>query len=107
MKHHKNVEQRTFLQDRFEIIIKKQKAGTASFIELTELDEMVNRYATIRDTILKEMRENDRPFDKTSEKDIQVIPKKQTTTLFARIKSWLGRVFCLLMFDRQSKLICC
>lgn len=104
MKHHKNVEQRTFLQDRFEILIKKQKAGRASFTELTELDEMVNRYATIRDTILEEMRETE-PNDGTRENDILIIPKKQPVTLLTRIKSLFHRLFCLAITDHRPVLL--
>lgn len=86
MKHNKNLEQRTFLQDRFEILIKKQQAGTATFLELTELDDIVNRHAAIRETILQEMREADGPPDKPVEKDTSFAAKKQTGSLFNRLK---------------------
>ena len=49
MSSHKKPERRTYLQDRLEILIKKQKSGTASFNELTELDDMVNRDPAIRE----------------------------------------------------------
>ena len=42
MSSKKQPERRTFLQDRFDILIKRQKSGKATFSELTELDEIVN-----------------------------------------------------------------
>ncbi|GAC1302066.1 MAG: hypothetical protein NVSMB24_06000 [Mucilaginibacter sp.] len=90
MKHNKNIEQRTFLQDRFEILIKKQQAGTATFLELTELDDIVNRHAAIRETILQEMREADGPPDTPAEKDVGFAAKKQTGSLFSRLKSFFA-----------------
>jgi hypothetical protein len=47
-------ERRTFLQDRFEILIKRQKNGTATFNELTELDEIVNRDPELREKVFRE-----------------------------------------------------
>ncbi len=52
MSPHKKPERRTYLQDRLEILIKKQESGTASFNELTELDDMVNRDPAIREMII-------------------------------------------------------
>lgn len=54
MNQRKKLERRTFLQDRFEILIKRQKSGEATFTELTELDEIVNRDPVIRDRIIRE-----------------------------------------------------
>lgn len=90
MKHNKHLEQRTFLQDRFEILIKKQQAGTATFLELTELDDIVNRHATIRETILQEMREADGPPNTPVEDDARFAAKKQTGSLLSRLKSFFA-----------------
>jgi hypothetical protein len=54
MNKHDKPERRTFLQDRFEILIKRQKTGEATFNELTELDEIVNSDPEIRDKIIRE-----------------------------------------------------
>ena len=62
MKHHKPIVRRTFSQERFEILIKKQKKGNATFTELTELDEIVNRDPSIRYIVLEEM---DTAYDQT------------------------------------------
>jgi len=54
MSKHDKPERRTFLQDRFEILIKRQKTGEATFNELTELDQIVNSDPEIRDRIIRE-----------------------------------------------------
>ena|ERR1700744_84785 len=55
MKGGKPLIRRTMSQERFEVLIKKQKSGEATFRDLTELDEIVNRVPDIRLTILEEM----------------------------------------------------
>jgi len=101
----KNLEQRTFLQDRFDILLKKQKEGTASFIELTELDEMVNRYASIRHAILEEMCELDEPSGGSEKSDHVIVSKPQTAGFLRRIKSFLNRFLCLAPDEQQSALL--
>jgi hypothetical protein len=93
MKHHKQLERRTFLQDRFDILIKRQKNGTATFNELTELDDIVNRDPAIRESILVEMQEIDTPPDShlPIEKTITEPEKKQG--LLDVIFGWINRWF--------------
>jgi len=55
----KPLERRTYSQDRYYILIKRQKAGTATFNELEELDEIVNRDATIREKVILESLETE------------------------------------------------
>lgn len=100
MKHNKNLEQRTFLQDRFEILIKKQQAGTASFLELTELDDIVNRHAVIRDTILQEMQETHGPSNSTMENDVERLSTKRTDNLLSRLKSFFCRLVNITSFRK-------
>lgn len=50
----KKLERRTFSQDRYYILIKRQKSGEATFDELTELDEIVNRVPDIREKVILE-----------------------------------------------------
>jgi hypothetical protein len=50
----KKLERRTFSQDRYYILIKRQKAGKATFNELIELDEIVNRVPDIREKVIIE-----------------------------------------------------
>jgi hypothetical protein len=95
MKHDKNLEQRTFLQDRFEILIKKQKAGKASFNELTELDEIVNKHAAFREKILEEMHTPDVPPENPTNEELVLEVKKPPVNLLSVIKSFVGRLFIL------------
>ncbi len=55
MKGGKQLIRKTLSQERFEVLIQKQKSGEATFRDLTELDEIVNRVPDIRLTILEEM----------------------------------------------------
>lgn len=50
----KKLERRTFSEDRYYTLIKRQKAGTASFSDLEELDEIVNRVPDIREKVIIE-----------------------------------------------------
>lgn len=51
---HKRIERRTFSQDRYYTLIKRQKAGEATMRDLDELDEIVNRVPDIREKVLRE-----------------------------------------------------
>jgi len=62
MKHQKPLIRRTFLQERFEVLIKKQLYGEATFAELTELDELINRDPKLKHIVLEEM---DTAYDQT------------------------------------------
>ncbi|MBB6109093.1 hypothetical protein [Mucilaginibacter lappiensis] len=93
MKQRKYLERRTFNQDRFDILIKRQKSGKATFSELTELDAIVNRDPTIRESILEEMQGgNDLPDEPTQE-DILLITPVKTQTLLDKIASFFRRLF--------------
>lgn len=50
----KPLERRTYSEDRYYALIKRQKSGKATFKELTELDEIVNRVPDIREKVIME-----------------------------------------------------
>ncbi|MGN6177807.1 MAG: hypothetical protein ACTHNW_01420 [Mucilaginibacter sp.] len=91
MKGGKPVIRRTFSQERFEILIKKQKAGEATWRDLTELDEIVNRVPDIRLTILEEME------GKTLDEDFTEIlpppPHPTRPALSDKLKHFFNRLF--------------
>ena len=98
MSHRKKPERRTYLQDRLEILIARQKSGKATFNELTELDDIVNRDPVIRERIIMESLfpdETDGFNDplKTPETEINPIIKTQRQSLLSRIKSFISRLF--------------
>ena len=92
MKHGKHLERRTFNQDRFEILIKRQKNGIATFNELTELDEIVNRDPDIREIVLEEMQDADNPKPPDDDQT-QIIQKTVRKSFFEKIKAFINRLF--------------
>jgi hypothetical protein len=94
----KKLERRTFSQDRYYILIKRQKEGRATFDELTELDEIVNRVPDIRDLVIREnFGEEDNETDNPTNGPVNQNPVPATTiqhpNLLMRIKNWLNRNF--------------
>ena len=88
----KKLERRTFSQDRYYILIKRQKEGKATFDELTELDEIVNRDPEIREIVLEEMQDADTP--KPSDDDqIQMLEKPVRKSFIEKIKAFINRLF--------------
>lgn len=92
MKHGKHLERRTFNQDRFEILIKRQKNGIATFNELTELDEIVNRDPEIREIVLEEMQDADNPKP-PDDNQIQTIEKPVRKSFIEKIRAFINRLF--------------
>jgi hypothetical protein len=99
MSHHKQPERRTFLQDRLEILIKRQRSGTASFNELTELDYIVNSDPEIRKKIIMENMLMDdiidftEPSDPLEKEEIVPPPHQKHTSLLQRVKAILANLF--------------
>lgn len=93
MKHHKPLERRTFSQDRFDILIKRQRSGKATFNELTELDDIVNRDPAIRESILVEMQELDTPPEDQPPVETPVIVPVKKRGLLDIIWSFINRLF--------------
>jgi hypothetical protein len=94
----KKLERRTFSQDRYYILIKRQKEGKATFNELTELDEIVNRVPDIRDIVIREnfgevINETDESSnDQANGNKLHPQPLSHQS-LWAKIKLFLSRVF--------------
>lgn len=92
MKHQKPLIRRTFLQERFMILMELQQKGMASFDELTELDELINRDPKLRDIILEEMKETGGPIDTPNYTGVAVEKVKQQT-LLQKLWSYISEVF--------------
>ena len=92
----KQLERRTYSQDRYYILIKRQRSGKATFNELTELDEIVNRVPDIREKVILENfmagDEDESPNDPNKGENLY-IQKTQKHNLWNRIGSFFGRVF--------------
>jgi len=95
----KKLERRTFSQDRYYILIKRQREGRATFNELTELDEIVNRVPDIRDLVIRENfgedeNETDNPTNNPlNQTPTTAIHPMQHQNLWSRIKNWVNRNF--------------
>lgn len=97
----KKLERRTFSQDRYYILIKRQKSGKATFNELTELDEIVNRVPDIREKVIIEsfFTENiddtgELPNSPGNNENIHSLPIPRRG-VWTRLKSFFNRVFSL------------
>lgn len=98
MSSKKQPERRTFLQDRFDILLKRQKSGKATFSELTELDEIVNRDPELREKIIREdiLMERYDDFEEPmnrAENTAPALPQVTHRSLTERIKSLVSRIF--------------
>jgi hypothetical protein len=99
MNHRKQPERRTFIQDRLDILIKRQRSGKASFNELTELDNIVNSYPEIRKRIIiesllmEDVDEFNDPSNTIQKEDAPALPTVKHKSLLSRIKSILSRIF--------------
>jgi hypothetical protein len=111
MSHRKPLERRTFLQDRLEILIKRQKTGTATFNELTELDAIVNSDPEIRKRIIMEnllMEDIDQlsgPSNEPEKQDSIYVQAVKRPGLLSRIKSFLTRIFISQFADIKNKIL--
>jgi hypothetical protein len=93
MKSNRPLIRRTFLQERFDILIKKQRNGHATFNDLTELDDIVNRDPAIRESILEEMQGIDKtPQDPGKPEIVNIEPVKQPG-LLEQLKAFVNRLF--------------
>ncbi|ASU32925.1 hypothetical protein [Mucilaginibacter xinganensis] len=96
MGHRKPLERRTFTQDRYEILIKRQRSGKATFNELTELDEIVNRDPAIREIVLIEnnfiqrIDDNNTPRNEPEQDIVKTVPRQSFTNW---LKAVMGRIF--------------
>src|SRR3569833_1523595 len=96
MSQHKPLIRRTFSQERYEILIKRQREGKATFNELTELDEIVNRAPTIREIVLIENHFIPGADDNNHTDSLNDTAKQpQRRNLFTWLKDLFERIFML------------
>lgn len=97
--HRKPLERRTYSQDRYYALIKRQKAGKATFKELTELDEIVNRVPDIRELVIRESfmvddhPDGSVPPNDPGKENKSDLPQLQHSTFWDRIRSFITRAF--------------
>lgn len=107
--HRKPLERRTYSQDRYYALIKKQKSGKATFKELTELDEIVNRVPDIREQVIRESfmadetQDTDQPMGPPPNINNIYTRRAHRHGLWSRIKTWIDRVFATQIFVGKNK----
>jgi hypothetical protein len=101
----KKLERRTFSQDRYYILIKRQKEGKATFGELTELDEIVNRVPDIREKVILENFATNNPAntDNPPGGDTSYNPQRSHQNFWWKVRSALSRVFASHMHVTTQK----
>ena len=104
----KKLERRTFSQDRYYILIKRQREGKATFDELTELDEIVNRVPDIRELVIRENfgendNETDNPTNGPTNQNLVSTSITPHPNLLTRIKNWLNRNFMTEVSAKENK----
>ena len=77
------------------ILIERQQAGEATFDELTELDELVNRDPKLRDIILEEMQEASPPADTPFNEELKKTELAVQPTLMERVWSFIKNLHLL------------
>ena len=93
MKNNRPLIRRTFRQERFDILIKKQRNGNATFNDLTELDDIVNRDPEIRESILKEMHEREHPEQGPKQEELVMLKAAKPIRLLDKWKTFIKRLF--------------
>jgi hypothetical protein len=91
----RKLEQRTFSQDRYYILIKRQKSGEATFSELEELDEIVNRVPDIREKVILEnfYGEDEEGQNTTPHEPLNKIPpQSKRKNVLETIKAFFARL---------------
>ncbi|HEY4194990.1 MAG TPA: hypothetical protein VGM63_05615 [Mucilaginibacter sp.] len=93
----KQLERRTYSQDRYYILIKRQKEGKATFKELTELDEIVNRVPDIREIVIRESFMDDDAQDADTnlpgQNDSLILQRDKHRNFWHRLRDLVNRVF--------------
>jgi hypothetical protein len=93
MKNTRPLIRRTFRQERFDILIKKQRNGNATFNDLTELDDIVNRDPEIRESILEEMHEHEHPTEGPKQEEMVMMETAKPLGLLEQLKAFINRLF--------------
>lgn len=105
MKSKRPLIRRTFLQERFDILIKKQRNGHATFSDLTELDDIVNRDPAIRESILEEMHEHNHPTHGPQQEEKMITQPTKPAGLLDQLKTLINRWFIIPRDELKAALI--
>ncbi|MFD0764969.1 hypothetical protein ACFQZI_08885 [Mucilaginibacter lutimaris] len=99
-KDNKFIIRRTLSQERFEVLWKKRRNGHATLRDLTEMDEIINRDAGVRQFVLEEMESENNPYKDTDLHDLTKQPVQARQGLIEKVKSFLNKLFHAFTSDR-------
>ena len=102
-KDNRYIIRRTLSQERFEVLWKKRRNGQATLKDLTEMDEIINRDAGVRQFVLEEMEVKDNLNDNNDIQDMMQQPTVSHLSITDKIKAFFNRLFNILAAD--SKLL--
>ena len=102
-KDNRYIIRRTLSQERFEVLWKKRRNGQATLKDLTEMDEIINRDAGVRQFVLEEMEGKDNLNDNNDIQDMLQQPTVSHLSITEKIKAFFNRLFNILAAD--SKLL--
>jgi len=105
LKHDKPLIRRTFLQERFIILIERQQSGQATFAELTELDEIVNRDPKLTNIILEEMEEDNTTINTPGSNDVMYTNRAKPQPVFEKIKAFINHLLRYSVHPMQTPFI--
>jgi hypothetical protein len=92
-KDNRYIIRRTLSQERFEVLWKKRRNGQATLKDLTEMDEIINRDAGVRQFVLEEMEGKDNLNDNNDIQDLMQQPTVSHLSITDKIKAFFNRLF--------------
>lgn len=92
-KDNRYIIRRTLSQERFEVLWKKRSNGQATLKDLTEMDEIINRDAGVRQFVLEEMEGKDNLNDNNDTQNILQQPAVSHQSVTDKIKAFFNRLF--------------
>jgi hypothetical protein len=92
-KDNRYIIRRTLSQERFEVLWKKRRDGQATLKDLTEMDEIINRDAGVRQFVLEEMEGKDNLNDNDDMQNMLQQPAVVHQSITDKIKAFFNRLF--------------
>lgn len=92
---------RTLSQERFEVLWKKHKNGHTTLKDLTEMDEIINRDAGVRQFVLEEMEGKNPLNDDNDMQNMLQQPAVAHQSITDKIRAFFNRLFNIMSTDAK------
>jgi hypothetical protein len=100
-KDNRYIIRRTLSQERFEVLWKKRSNGQATLKDLTEMDEIINRDAGVRQFVLEEMEGKDNLNDNNDTQNMLQQPTVSHQSITDKIKAFFNRLFNIMAANHK------